>query len=199
MGRYLVARAKKQGYSLGPLQQQILLHLATKGAKNTNETAKEISAHYRSAHAAFHSLEEKEMITRVGKVSCRGQDYDVFWLTERGLLEALLNGADSNLVLKAIKRTFPKHEDAFLFARVASRLPKKVLRIVLSLYPSLSSQVGIQEVLKLVFMTDLSLDDLKILYDILKESSFKEITDETIRKAGDKLQELEKIIGVRSN
>jgi hypothetical protein len=74
-----------------------------------------------------------------------------------------------------------------------------VLRIVLSLYPSLSSQVGIQEVLKLVFMTDLSLDDLKILYDILKESSFKEITDETIRKAGDKLQELEKIIGVRSS
>jgi hypothetical protein len=74
-----------------------------------------------------------------------------------------------------------------------------VLRIVLSLYPSLSSQVGIQEVLKLVFMTDLSLDDLKTLYDILKESSFKEITDETIRKAGDKLQELEKIIGVRSS
>lgn len=190
-----MTRAEKQGYDVGPLQKQILLHLATKGSKNINETAKEMSAHYKSVHTAFYSLEKKEMITRVGSVSYRGRNYDVFWLTENGILKALLNGADSHLVLKAIKRTFPKYDDTFLFAQIASRLPKKVLRIISSLYPSVSFQVGVQEVLKLVFMADLSADDLRRLYDILKESSFKEIADETIKKATEKFAELKKIIG----
>lgn len=192
-----MARPEKQGHDLGPLQKQILLHLATKGPKNINETAKEMSAHYKSVHTAFYSLEKKGMIMRVGKVSYRGRGYDAFWLTENGILKALLNGADSNLVLKAIRRTFPKYDDTFLFAKVASHLPKKVLRVISSMYPSVSVQVGIQEVLKLVFMADLSTDDLRRLYDILKESPFKETADETIKKASDKFAELKKIIGVK--
>jgi len=193
-----MARPEKQGHDLGPLQKQILLHLATKGPKNINETAKEMSAHYKSVHTAFYSLEKKGMIMRVGKVSYRGRGYDAFWLTENGILKALLNGADSNLVLKAIKRTFPKYDDTLLFAQVASRLPTKVLRTISSLYPSLSFQVGIQEVLKLVFMADLSVDDLRTLYNVLKESPFKEIADETIKKASDKLAELKKAISIKS-
>jgi hypothetical protein len=106
-----------------------------------------------------------------------------------------LHGADSSLVLEVIKRTFPKFDDPSLFAQVACRLPEKALRIISSLYPSVSSQVGIQKVLKLVFMaSDLSLDELKTLYDIAKESPHhKEIAHETIKKASDKLGKLKKI------
>lgn len=111
-----------------------------------------------------------------------------------------MNGADSSLVLEVIKRTFPKYDDLSLFAQVACQLPEKALRIISSLYPSVSLQVSIQEVLKLVFMaSDLSVDELKTLYDIVKESPHhKEIADETIKKASDKFGKLKKIIGVKS-
>lgn len=71
--------------------------MATKGSKNINETAKEMKAHYKSVHTAFYSLEEKEMIVPVGKMSYRGQNYDTFWLTGNGILKAMLEGADPNL------------------------------------------------------------------------------------------------------
>jgi hypothetical protein len=192
-----MARAKKQGCDLDPLQEQILLHLAMKGPRNMNQTAKEILAHYKPVRTAFHSLEEKEMIARADVVSYGGRAYGVFWLTERGIIRALLNGADSTLVQKVIKEKLPKHEETFLFAKVVSRLPKRVLEIVSSLYPSVSSEIGIWEVLKLVFMVDLSMDDLRMLYGILKESPFKEKADEAIRKASAKFEELRKTIGVR--
>jgi len=76
----IIARSEKQGRDLGPLQKQILLHLATKGPKNINKTAKEMSAHYKSVHTAFYSLEKKGMIMRAGKVSYRGRSYDFFGL-----------------------------------------------------------------------------------------------------------------------
>jgi hypothetical protein len=193
-----MARARKQDHSLGPLQRRILLHLATKGSKNINETAKEMKAHYKSVHTAFYSLEEKEMIVPVGKMSYRGQNYDTFWLTGNGILKAMLEGADPNLILKVIKKTFPRYDDTVLFTQIVSRMPKKMLRITSALYPSISSQVGVQEILKLVFMTDLNVDDLRRLYDILKESPFKEIANETIKKASAKFEELKKAISAKS-
>jgi hypothetical protein len=47
-------------------------------------------------------------------------------------------------------------------------------------------------------MADLSADDLRTLYNVLKESPFKEIADETIKKASDKLAELKKAISIKS-
>ncbi len=190
-----MASSEEQRHNLGPLQKQILMCLAAKGPKNISETARENSAHYKSVHTAFYSLENKGMVTRVGKASYRGRGYDLFWLTENGLLMALLNGADSNLVLSTVKRTFPKHDDTILFAQIVSRLPRKILKVISSMYPSISFKVRVQEVLKLVLMADLSVDDLRRLYDILRESPFKDTADEIIRKAHEKLAQLRKTIG----
>jgi hypothetical protein len=196
-GSKKTTRVKVPKNDLSPLEEQILSYLATAGPKNMNETAKEISAQYEPVYTAFYSLEKREMIMPVGKVSYRGRDYDTFWLAEKGLLEALLNGANSNVVLEVTKRTFPKYDDISLFAQVACRLPERALRIISSLYPSVSLQVGIEEVLKLVFMaSELNVDELKTLYYIVSESPrHKKIADETIKKASDTFEELKKIIG----
>jgi hypothetical protein len=193
-------RVKDSNNDLDPLEEQIILRLATAGPKDIDETAKEVSAKYEPVYAAFGSLEKKEMVMPAGRLSYRGRDYDTFWLTEKGLLKALLNGVDSSLVLKVVKKTFLKYDDMSLFAQVACRLPERALRIVSSLYPSVSLQVGIQEVLKVLFMaSDLSVDELKTLYDIVRRSPHhRKVVDETIKNAGDKFEQLKKIIGVKS-
>jgi len=184
---------------LNPLEGQILSHLATTGPMDIDETAKGISASYDQVYAAFYSLEKKEMINPVGKLSYRGRSYDTFWLAEKGLLEVLLKGEDSKLVLEVVKRTFPKYDDMSLFAQIACRLPQRALRLVSSLYPSVSLQVGIEEILNLVFIhSDLSVDELKTLYDIVRGSPHhKKIADKTIKKASNRFEELKKIIGVK--
>jgi hypothetical protein len=191
--------AKACESDLNPLEEQILSHLATTGPMDIDETAKGISAPYDQVYAAFDSLEKKELINPVGKVSYRGRDYDTFWLAEKGLLEILLKGEDSKLVLEVVKKTFPKYDDMSLFAQIACRLPERALRLVSSLYPSVSLQVGIEEVLNLVFIhSDLSVDQLKTLYDIVRGSPrHKQIADKTIKKASNRFEELKKIIGIK--
>jgi hypothetical protein len=192
-------RAKAPRNELSPLEERILLHLAATGPSDMNETAKEVSAKYKPVHTAFYSLEKKEMIMPVDKRPYRGRDYDTFWLAEKGLLKILLNGVDSSRVLEVVKRTFPKYDDMSLFAQIVCRLPERVLRIISSLYPSVSLQVGIEEVLNLVFVhSDLSLDELKTLYEIISESPHhKKMADETIKKASGRFEELKKMIGVK--
>jgi hypothetical protein len=194
------SRAQVPKNELNPLEEKIVQHLATTGPRNINETSKEISANYEPVYAAFYSLEKKEMIMPVDKVSYRGRDYDAFWLAEKGLLVVLLDGGDPDIILEVVKETFPKLDDISLFAQIVCRLPERALRVILSLYPSVSLQVGIQEVLKFLFMSsNLSIDELKTLYDIVKGSPrHKQMADETIKKAGDRFEELRKMIGTKS-
>jgi hypothetical protein len=117
---------------LSPLEEQILSHLATAGPKNTNETAREISANYEPVYGAVYSLEKKELIMPVDKMSYRGRDYDISSLAEKGLLEVLLNGADSHAVLEVVKRALPKYDDISLFAQIVCRLPERALRVISS-------------------------------------------------------------------
>ena len=191
-------RAKAPENSLSPLEEQVLSHLATKGSKNIDEAVKEMSLRYEPVYAAFHSLEKREMIMAVGTTSYRGRDYDSFWLTERGLVEALLSGADPGLVLAVVKKTFRKFDDMAMFAQVACRLPERALRTILSLYPSESLQIGIGEILNFVFMhLDLGVGELKTLYEIVRESPHhKEMADEAIKKGSSRFEELKKAVGL---
>jgi predicted transcriptional regulator len=95
---------------LPKLQRKIVLKLAEKGALNVRETNKELRGEYTSTNRAFHELERKGIIKKVGVKEWRGRFFPTYWLTEEGRLIALLCGAD----IKKVKETalkFCKPED----------------------------------------------------------------------------------------
>jgi hypothetical protein len=96
---------------LHPLQRSIILCLATSNPQTKNETAKAINGHYRSTWNAIDALKEKGLITENGLKTHHGREFQLFWLTELGILVALREGAKPETFLRKTRQIFPENED----------------------------------------------------------------------------------------
>ena len=133
---------------LPPLQKKITLHLAQTEPKTINETKKALKGQYKSCWIAFDSLEKKQIIKKIDVKSYHGQEYPRFWLTSAGVLVALFEGINFELLLEKTSEIYPEDKN---------------LQIILELAPLL----GV-EVFKLAFLTllekgKLERDDLMML------------------------------------
>jgi hypothetical protein len=76
-------------------QKKIVLCLAKNGAMTMSQTNKALKGENTSTTRAFHELEKKGFVTAVGTYERRGRRFSKYWLTDRGIGYALLNGANS--------------------------------------------------------------------------------------------------------
>jgi len=96
---------------LTPLQEKILLFLASNYPMTKNETTRGISGNYRSSWDALKELEKKKLIQAVSQKVYRGREYPRYWVTENGILLALSNRLKPETLLRKTKEIYPEKKN----------------------------------------------------------------------------------------
>lgn len=115
-----------------PLQKRIVLNLAKNSPQTINETVRNVGSHYKPSWIAFKSLEEKELIKKIGLKAYRGREYPQFWLTDEGVVVAMLEGAVPEVLLKKVNETYPDNEILRYCLEIGPKLNPEVFGIGLS-------------------------------------------------------------------
>jgi len=130
--------SKRQSHSniLPPLQERVILCLAKRGLQTKNEINSNIPklglaprSHYKPTWVALDSLSQKGLVEEVGVKEYRGRKYPRFWLTDEGVLIALIQGADSNHLLALASRVYPENKILSYFLEIAPKLDPRIFRI----------------------------------------------------------------------
>jgi hypothetical protein len=117
--------------TLPPLQKKIVLHLAKNGAQTINETVKQIKHNYRPSWTAFNSLEQKGIL-RKGKMKFyRGRKFPLYWLTEEGIITALVEKASPIDLRTNAKQVYPDNQNLQYYLDMAPYIPLNVHRMFL--------------------------------------------------------------------
>lgn len=127
-----------KGDNLPPLQKRILMHLVKEGPKTINETAMVLSEsrNYKPSHKAFSSLKKQNVIREVAVKHYRGKDYSRFWLTEEGIIIALIEDVSPALLFEKIKEIYPENWALHYFLEIASKYSPDALRVAFSIIRS---------------------------------------------------------------
>ena len=128
-GEEHMSKAKAKSDNLPPLQKLIVLYFAKNKPKTINETVKALGKSYKPTWIAFNSLEEKKLIVKTGTKDYRGQEYPRFWLTDEGMILALMDGADASKLLAETKILYPDAEVAHIFLEVIPLFDHEVLKM----------------------------------------------------------------------
>jgi len=114
----------------------VILCLAKKGLQTINEIKNNIPklglaprSHYKPTWVALESLSQKRLVEKVGVKDYRGRKYPRFWLTDIGVLIALIQGADSNHLLALASQVYPENKILSYFLEIAPKLNPSVFRI----------------------------------------------------------------------
>jgi hypothetical protein len=127
-----MSKHKKQSNTLPPLQKKIVLYLAKTGPQTINQTAKKIKHSYKPSWIAFNSLEEKGIVRKGKSKEYRGNAYPLFWLTEEGVVTALVEGASPIDLLTKTKEVYPNNQILQYGLEMAPHLNRDIFRILLT-------------------------------------------------------------------
>ena len=131
-----MSKHEKQSSILPPLQRTIVLHLAKTGPQTINETVKKIKHSYKPSWTAFHSLEKKGIVRKGKTKEYRGNEYPLYWLTEEGVIAALIEGALPTDLLTKTKEVYPNSQNLQYGLEMAPHLNRDIFRILLTTFQS---------------------------------------------------------------
>jgi hypothetical protein len=123
-----MSNAKMKSDNLHPLQKLIILNLAENEPETINELTQAISKSYKPTHTAFKSLVRKKLITKTGAKSYRGQHFPRYWLTDEGMIMALMEGANADKLLQLTKNLYPEAEIAHCFLEIIPLFDPVIVR-----------------------------------------------------------------------
>jgi len=115
--------------NLPPLQRLIVLHFAKSELQTINETVIALSKSYKPTWSAFNSLEKKKLIWKAGVKEYRGREYPFFWLTDEGIITAILEGAEQALLLDKSRKLFPDAKILHCFLEVIQHMNPMVIQL----------------------------------------------------------------------
>jgi hypothetical protein len=127
---------KKQSSTLPSLQREIVLHLAKTGPQTIHETNEKIEHSYKPSWTAFKSLEKKGIIRTGKKKEYRGNEYPLYWLTEEGVITALIEEASPTDLLKSVREVYPNDQVLQYGLEMAPHLNRDIFRIFLNAFKS---------------------------------------------------------------
>ncbi|MFA5364914.1 MAG: hypothetical protein WC325_07015 [Candidatus Bathyarchaeia archaeon] len=127
-----MSKSKTKGDNLPSLQRAVVLDLAKSEPQTINETVTSIGKSYKPTWVSFNSLEKKKLIWKTGFKEYRGREYPRFWLTAKGIIIAILEGADRILILDESKRLFPEAKILHCFLELVEHLNPMVLQLGLN-------------------------------------------------------------------
>lgn len=180
--------------SLPPLQQEILVFLAEKGASTKHEISKALKKAYKNVVFAFNSLKEKQLIEIIGTKKYREQEFELFWLALKGVVEAYSLGASiSKLKTYTINYIFPKIKEEQLihinaFFDFLNALPKTKAKKLLDMVQFDSN--GTPKITSVDF-NFVSPEEARKLFKILmKYEPYRTALKRTLQNLNDLMKEL---------
>ena len=115
------------------MQKLIVLHLANSEPDTRNATATALSKEYKPTRIAFTSLEKKKLIRKTEIKHYKSRGSPRYWLTDEGIIAAMLVGVNPAVLLEETERLFPERNMVHCFLEVAPLMNPFVLRIAYSI------------------------------------------------------------------
>jgi DNA-binding MarR family transcriptional regulator len=173
--------------SLPSLQHAIVLHLAKNEPQTINQTAKALSKDYSATHTSFKSLVSKKLIMKTGARRYREQEFECYWLTDEGMIKALIEGANADKLLQQTKKLYPEAEIAHCFLEIIPLFDPVIVRTSYS-YVKGKGKLEFPEVAQLILSgaaEAMEIETAKKIGTILKKypeqySAFKFVVQEMI-------------------
>jgi hypothetical protein len=134
-----------KGDNLPSLQKLIVLHLAGNEPQTMNETAKTISKHYKPTWVAFKSLEKKKLVRKAATKDYNGRKYPSYWLTDKGMIMALIEGTTSDKLLTQTKILYPEAKNIHCALEMIPNINPEVMKLIYS-YAKAKGKLGFAEV-----------------------------------------------------
>jgi len=188
---------KNKSHNLPPLQRRIILHLAKTRPQTINKIAINISRGYKSTWRAFNSLKDKRIVEKTDVKHYHGIDYPQFWLTERGVIEALIEEVSSDVLLENTKEIYPKNYILQCLLEIAQKLSLDMIMIGQSAIRS-TGKIGVIDLAKMLFygvQTDFTIETYSEILEILKKyPDIYELMKEQIERMSNILDKLKEII-----
>lgn len=127
-----MSKSKTKSDNLPSLQKLIVLHLAKNEPQTINETVRALSKSYKPTWTAFNSLENKKLIIKTDIKNYRGQEYPRFWLTDEGMILALLECASSEKLLRQTQILYPEVKIMHCFLEIMPFFDPEVVKMAYS-------------------------------------------------------------------
>ncbi len=128
------------------VEKLILLNLAESAPQTKRKTAKAISKYYKSTWDAFKSLEEKKLIKQAATMTYNGIEYPCYWLTDEGIMMALMEGANPKKLLIITQNLYPEAEITHAFLAMAPSFHPEVVKMACS-SAKRKGKIGVAEVI----------------------------------------------------
>ena len=175
---------------LPKLQKKIVLSLAKNNHMTMTDANKKISGHLSSTARAFHELEEKGMIIEIGIKEYRGRNFSEYWLSDRGIAFALLNGANSNK-LETIALKIRKKEEIETYLKLRRLSPE--ISTIIDKAILFRGIIDFDELIKLLLpeVASMGKAGFDMFFDAIQNSEFKPILNDYIKKIRLLMNELE--------
>jgi hypothetical protein len=119
---------------LPPLQLKIVLNLAEFGSQTINQITKNLKSQYKATYIAFESLKRKGIIQEIGKKEYRNREFPIYWLSNEGLIIALINNANPDLIKKYAKEYYGNNEIYDLLSDLAKTLSKETIAYIYTMF-----------------------------------------------------------------
>jgi len=172
-------------------QKKIMLALAKNEPMTMSETNRKISGELTSTTRAFHELEKKGMVIEAGRIEYRGRDFIKYWLSDRGVAYALLNGANDETARRvalgisendALKTYFTLRE---LGSEIATIIDQTVL---------FRGMIDPDEIVKILLpeVPKIGKAGFEKFFEAIKDTEYKEILDHYAKHLRVFLNDLEK-------
>lgn len=144
--RTYMSKPKTTSNNLELLEKLIVLNLAENKPQTKRETAKAISKQYKSTWNAFKRLEKKKLIKQATTITYNNIEYPRYWLTDEGILIAIMEGANLNKLLEQTKTLYPENKNAHCFLEIAPLFDPQLMRMA---YSSLKGKdkIGSREII----------------------------------------------------
>ncbi len=143
-------KSQTKGNNLPSLQRAITLHLASGEPQTINETRASIKKSYKPTWVAFNSLENKNLISKINVKQYHGREYPRFWLTAEGIVMALMEGANFEILLEQAKTLYPDAKTLHCFLEIMPYTKPELLKLAYSIIKG-KKEVGMSELATLTF------------------------------------------------
>jgi len=163
--------SKPEGYTLHKLQRMILLHLAENEPQTANETSLKLSKSYKPTSTAFKTLEKMNLITETKIKEYRSRRYSEFWLTDEGIVLAILEGVNHEKMSKQAQKLHPDDKELHLFLDIAPYIDRQIIEMTYSSVKE-SGDIDFMVVLNVLFLqapTEMDMDNAQKLSTALKK------------------------------
>lgn len=130
------------------LDKLIILILANIEPQTKRKIAKTIHKDYKQTWNSLERLEKNKLIKQATTTTINNTLYPQYWLTDEGIINALIIGVNPNKLLEQAKKTYPENKNIHCFLEIAPLFDPQVIKIT-SYSVKKKDKLGFREIMML--------------------------------------------------